>query len=89
MKVVGNYATDGYAYIQGLIPPEVGAAFLERFRADLGPNPVPLSGVAEYPNLLQRPALDVYGHHYYPMAFFLWGLTPIVSQLVGKDLLPT
>jgi hypothetical protein len=89
MNVVGNYATDGYAHIQGLIPPEVAAAFLERFRADLGPNPVPLSGVAEYPNLLQRAALDVYGHHYYPMAFFLWGLTPIVSQLVGKDLLPT
>jgi hypothetical protein len=89
MKVVGNYAADGYAHIQGLIPSEVAVAFLERFRADLGPNPVPLSSVDQYPNLLHRPALDVYGHHYYPMAFFLWGLTPIVSQLVGKDLLPT
>jgi len=89
MKVVGDYSKDGYAHIESLIAPEVASAFLERFRADLGPNPVPLSGVTEYPNLLGRAALDVYGHHYYPMAFFLWGLTPIVSQLVGKDLLPT
>src|SRR4051812_39591416 len=89
MKIVGNYATDGYAHIRELIAPEVATAFLERFRADLGPNPVRLSGVTGYPNLLVRPALDVYGHHYYPMAFFLWGLTPIVSQLVGRDLLPT
>jgi hypothetical protein len=89
MKVVGDYAKNGYAHIEELIAPEVAAAFLERFRTDLGPNPVRLSGVTEYPNLLGRAALDVYGHHYYPMAFFLWGLTPIVAQLVGKDLLPT
>jgi len=89
MKVVGNYAADGYAHIQGLIPPEVAAAFLEKFRADLGPNPVPISRVTKFPSLLRRAALEAYGHHYYPMAFFLWGLTPIVSQIVGKDLLPT
>jgi len=89
MKVVGDYSKNGYAHIEGLVPPEVATAFLERFRADLGSNPVQLSSVTEYPNLLGRAALDVYGHHYYPMAFFLWGLTPIVSQLVGKDLLPT
>ena len=89
MNVVGDYSKNGYAHIEGLISPEVASAFLERFRADLGPNPIRLTGVEQYPNLLGRAALDVYGHHYYPMAFFLWGLTPIVAQLVGKDLLPT
>ena len=89
MNVVGDYERDGYAHIEQLISPEVATAFLERFKADLGQNPVQLSRVSQFPNLLERAALDVYGHHYYPMAFFLWGLTPIVSQLVGRDLLPT
>lgn len=89
MELVGNYWTDGYAKVHGLISPEICAAFLERLKADLGPSPVNLSGVAQFPNLLVRPALEVYGHHYYPMAFFLWGLTPTVSRIVGKDLLPT
>jgi hypothetical protein len=89
VKLSGNYWTDGYAKVDGLLPPEICAAFLERLRADLGPRPVNLSGVAQFPNLLARPALEVYGLQYTPMAFFLWGLTPAVSQLVGKDLLPT
>lgn len=89
MNVIGDYRTEGYAHIEGLIPPEVARAFLERFRHELGPRPVALSQVKEHPNLLQRPALEVYGQHYYPMLFFLWGLTPLMSNLVGKDLLPT
>ena len=38
---------------------------------------------SELADLLNRPALDVYGFHYKPMLFFLWGLTPIVSEIVG------
>lgn len=89
MELTGNYWADGYAKVEGLVSPEICAAFLERLKADLGPNPVNLSGVTQFPNLLERPALEVYGHHYYPMAFFLWGLTPTISRIVGKDLLPT
>ena len=89
MELTNKYWTDGYAKVDGLISPEICAAFLERVKADLGPNPVNLSGVTQFPNLLERPALEVYGQHYYPMAFFLWGLTPTISEIVGKDLLPT
>ena len=84
-----SYWTDGYAKVESLVAPEICAAFLERLKVDLGARPVDLSGVTQYPNLLTRPALEVYGHHYTPMAFFLWGLTPIVSRIVSKDLLPT
>jgi len=84
-----NYWTDGYAKVEALIPPEICAAFLERLKVDLGPRPVNLSGVTQFPNLLARPAFEVYGQHYIPMAFFLWGLTPTVSRLLGRDLLPT
>jgi len=89
MKVVGNYAEDGYAHLQGLIPPEVAQAFLQGLKQDMGPGAVPLSRVTEHVNLLNRPAFEVYGHHYKPMLYFLWGLTPTMSEIVGRELLPT
>jgi len=89
VKLTGDYHRDGYAQIRGLIDSEVAAAFLRSLKGDIGPGPIPLSGVSRHPNLLRRPAFEVYGHHYPPMLFFLWGLTPIVSGLVGRKLLPT
>jgi hypothetical protein len=89
MEVVGNYHEDGYAHLKGLIPPQVAQAFLQGLKQDMQPGLIPLSRVKEHPNLLQRPAFEIYGHHYKPMLYFLWGLTPIVSSLVGQDLLPT
>jgi hypothetical protein len=89
MKVIGNYHEDGYAHLQGLIPAEVAQAFLGGLKQDMGPEPIPLSRVQNHPNLLRRAAFEVYGHHYKPMLFFLWGLSPIVSNIVGRELLPT
>jgi hypothetical protein len=89
MKVVGSYSDEGYALLEGLVPPEVTTAFLQRLKQDIGPAPIPLSKVEQHPNLLARPAFEIYGHHYTPMLYFLWGLTPIVGEIVGRALLPT
>jgi hypothetical protein len=89
MKVLGDYHRDGYAHLRGLIGPEVATSFLRLLKNDMDPGPIMLSRVTKHPNLLHRPAFEVYGHHYSPMLFFLWGLTPIVSEIVGKTLLPT
>ena len=89
MKVHGHYHDDGYAHIEGLIPVEIAQAFLQGLKAQIGPGAIPLSRVEEHPNLLDRPAFEIYGHHYPPMLHFLWGLTPIVSEIVGRELLPT
>jgi hypothetical protein len=89
MKVIGSYGDDGYAHLQGLVPVEVAQAFLQRLRADIGPAPIPLSRAGGHVNLLNRPAFEAYGHLYTPMLYFLWGLTPIVEQVVGRPLLPT
>jgi hypothetical protein len=89
MKVIGSYRDDGYAHVQQLVPEEVAQSFLQSLRRDMGPGAVPLSRVKDYPNLLARPAFEIYGHHYPPMLFFLWGLTPIVSEIIGRELLPT
>ncbi|MFL6845581.1 MAG: hypothetical protein ACJ8ER_11955 [Allosphingosinicella sp.] len=89
MEVEGDYAQDGYALVRGLIAPEVARAFLKGLEEELGGQPIALSRVTSHPNLLKRPAAEVYGHHYKPLAYFLWGLTPAVSALVGRELLPT
>ncbi|HYG48258.1 MAG TPA: hypothetical protein VD846_10000 [Allosphingosinicella sp.] len=89
MNVIGSYHEDGYARLDGLVPPEIAQAFLQRLKADMGPDPVPLSRVTSHAKLLRRPAFEAYGHHYPPMLYFLWGLTPIMEHVVGRPLLPT
>ena len=88
MEVVGDYQTQGYAHIRGLIPREVARAFMASIRADLVPEAIALNDADPHPRVLRRPAYEFHGHRYKPMSMFLWGLTPIVSQLVGKELLP-
>lgn len=89
MKVLGSYHDSGYAHLEGLIPAEVAQAFLQGLKQDMGPGAIPLSRVADHVNLLTRPAFELYGHHYKPMLYFLWGLTPMMSEIVGRALLPT
>ena len=89
MEVVGDYRADGYALVRGLIGTEVAQAFLAGLQADMGGGPIPLSRVTQHVNLLRRPAFEVYGHFYKPMLTFLWGLTPVISGIVGRELLPT
>lgn len=89
MKVIGDYHESGYAHLQNLIPGEIAQAFLQGLKQDMGEGAIGLSGVEAYPNLLKRAAFEIYGHHYKPMLYFLWGLTPTISAIVGRDLLPT
>jgi hypothetical protein len=86
MKVNGDYRVRGYAHIESLIPPEVAAAFLRQIRTDL---PQATSQFLTHAPIIKRTSIDVYARDYPPMLQFLWGLTPIVSQLTGRDLLPT
>ena len=89
MQVSGNYREAGYAHLKRLISPEVCSALLQQIKAATGPRSIALSTVAQHPNLLRRAAFEIYGHHFPPMLSFLWGLTPVVEQIVGRELLPT
>jgi hypothetical protein len=89
MELVGSYERDGYAHLKALVEPTVAQAFLRRLSKDLGRSALPLRGKESHPGVLKRPALGVHGHDYAPMQFFLWGLTPLMSRLVGRELLPT
>jgi hypothetical protein len=89
MEVAGRYEEDGYAHLKALIEPEVAQAFLQRLAKDIGRTVLPLAGKAKQARVLARPALEIYGPDYPPMLSFLWGLTPLMSRLVGRELLPT
>lgn len=88
MQVRGNYARDGYAAVEALIPAEVAAALLAQLKADLEAGGAVTRFAAMAP-ITRRTAFDVYVADYPPMAQFLWGLTPAMEALTGRPLLPT
>ena len=89
MEVVGDYVRDGFAHLRGLIPQEVARAYMTRLKSATGGRPLPVSQPQRYPAVLSRPAFDVSAKMFEPMDFFLWGLTPIMSQILGREVLPT
>lgn len=89
MKVNGDYAGQGFAQAEGLIPPEVAAAFLRRIRQDLFEGEPGMRRFHTHAPIIRRTSIDVYAADYPPMLQFLWGLTPTLCALTGRDLLPT
>lgn len=89
MEVIGDYHQDGFAHLRGLIPQEVAKAYMTRLKAATGGQSLPVNGPRHYPAVLSRPAFDVNSKMFQPMDFFLWGLTPIMERIVGRELLPS
>ena len=85
----GNYWDDGYLPLPGFVPTDVTHAFLATLKSDLVRGGVSFDRLKRGSNLLKTEAVEVYGMHYTPMITFLWGMTPAVSQLVGRELRPT
>lgn len=86
MKVNGDYQRRGYAHIEGLLPAEVAGAFLHQIKADL---PQLTRQFITTAPITKRTSIDVYANDYPPMLQLLWGLTPAMSELSGRDVLPT
>ena len=89
MRTSGDYDRDGYLLVEGLAPVEVCRAFLHQLKSDVERGGNQLSQLTRGSNLLKRDAIELYGYHYPPMLGLLWGLTPMVSQLLVRDLLPS
>ncbi|MEZ5960812.1 MAG: hypothetical protein R3C30_10375 [Hyphomonadaceae bacterium] len=89
MQVHGDYYANGYAHLAGLLSRPVANEFLLQLKASLEESKVPLRGFFREAQMLKRPALEIYAQQYKPMLAFLWGLTPTMSQLTGRELLPT
>lgn len=89
MRIEGNYREKGYATVRGLIPPEVASMLFNQIQLDLSASGKSFDAFAKSHPLSRQQTVDISGHFYRPLTTFLWGLTPIVSELTGADLLPS
>lgn len=89
MQVEGDYQRDGYATIRGLVPPEVASNLFKQLQIDLQAAGKSFETFAKTHQLSKQHTVDISGHFYRPLTTFLWGLTPIMSELTGADLLPS
>jgi len=89
MEVAGDYHKDGYAHVRELVPPEVARAFMAGLKQDMGSAPISIRQPGEVSPILKQSAFEIYGYAYKPMSYFLWALTPTISSLIGRELLPT
>jgi len=87
--MTGNYRDDGYLALPGFLPTDVTHAFLGTLKSDLTRAGVAFDQLKRGSDLLKTDAVEVYGLQYTPMITFLWGMTPAVSKLVGRELRPT
>lgn len=81
------YRDEGYVLLKGLFPPNVLQAFRSRIQQDL--NFHGSRAFVRGNSLLTKPAIEVYSLEYPPMAAFLWGLTPRVSLIADRALIPS
>ena len=82
-----SYRNEGYVLLKQLFPPVVLQAFRARIQQDLN-----FHGSRDFVRtspLLSMSAIEVYSLEYPPMAAFLWGLTPRVTQVAGCELIPS
>lgn len=89
MIVEGDYRRDGHALVRGLIGGEICNAFLRQFQIAIEANGATVAQLNRSSTLLSRDAPEVYGYHYPPMLALLWGLTPAIAGIVGRDLMPS
>jgi hypothetical protein len=89
MRIEGDYEKDGYTTIRGLIPPEVASNLFKQVQFDLAAAGKSFQTFAKLNNISRHESVDISGHFYRPLMTFLWGLTPIMSEITGADLLPS
>jgi hypothetical protein len=89
MRIEGDYKKDGYATIRGLVPPEVAGMLLKQMQIDLRAAGKSFETFAKEHPLSKQHTIDISGHFYRPLTTFLWGMTPIISDITGADLLPS
>ena len=89
MKVHGDYHANGYALVERLLPVELAQALLQRIESDLKAANMSFDHFSAKLELMRKSTVEISGHSYPPLITFLWGLTPAVSQIVGRELLPS
>ena len=89
VQIEGDYKNDGYATIRELIPREVASMLFKQMQIDLKAAGKSFETFAKTHPLSKQHTIDISGHFYRPLTTFLWGMTPIIGELTGADLLPS
>lgn len=89
MRIEKDYAQDGYTVVRELIPKELASMLFKQVQMDLEAAGKNFGAFAQKHGLVDKPTIELPGHFYRPLTTFLWGLTPVMSDLTGKDLLPS
>ena len=84
-----HYKEHGWAHIPKTLPVEVADATLYKIQQELGGDWESYKGDYIQTFLTDKKAYECYSFDYTPMATLQWGLTPYISTLTGKDLLPS
>ncbi|GAB4530285.1 MAG: hypothetical protein Kow00133_19010 [Amphiplicatus sp.] len=84
-----HYAAHGWAVLRGALPIELADATLYQIQRELGGDWESYKGDYIKTFLTDKKAFECYSYDYTPMATLQYGLTPFVSAVTGKDLLPS
>ncbi len=88
-EVTDTYQRQGYVVAEQVLPRQVAEAFLAITQKGMGETREAQARFTAAMQPLDKPAYDLYDSDYLPAMTLLWGLTPFMSQLTGKFLLPT
>ncbi|MEM9013582.1 MAG: hypothetical protein AAGB02_00605 [Pseudomonadota bacterium] len=84
-----HYENHGWAHISQVLPIEVADATLFAIQQDLGGDWESYKGDYIKTFLTAKKAYECYSFDYTPMQTLQWGLTPYMSTLTGKELMPS
>lgn len=86
MAQAARYQNDGAVLIDGLMSPEVASNMTHELQKVVAAVGTPLLAA---PRVGVKPAYEIYGYKWWPMASYHFGLTPLMETLTGCKLLPS
>ena len=81
-----DYQTKGATLLPALMSPEVASNFTHELQKVVKAVGAPLLAA---PRVGEKPAYEIYGYKWWPMASYHFGLTPMMEALTGETLKPT
>ncbi len=84
----GSYNDNGFEFFKGLVEPDTINALLNMTEQVAGNSPSTFRGIIRKSTLTNKLIYVLQGTNFVPLDTFHWGLTPFVSRVVGKPVLP-
>ncbi len=86
MSPSSEYGERGAVLLQRLVPAEIAHALAHQLAQKVARQGAQL---LVPPSIGNKPCYELYGYQWPLLVTFLWGMTPRIAELVGRELLPT